>query len=83
MVESHGGITLATLRDVNLDKRCVALPRYIVYVYIYINSGAQLGHFKGRGCLVRMGHKILVVQMRHSGLSRTSSGPGVINTIEP
>ena len=34
MVESHGGITLATLRDVNLDKRCVALPRYIVYVYI-------------------------------------------------
>ena len=33
MVESHGGITLATLRDVNLDKRCVALPRYIVYVY--------------------------------------------------
>ena len=35
MVESHGGITLATLRDVNLDKRCVALPRYIVYVYIY------------------------------------------------
>ena len=36
MVGSHGGITLATLRDVNLDKRCVALPRYIVYVYIYI-----------------------------------------------
>ena len=34
MVESHGSITLATLRDVNLDKRCVALPRYIVYVYI-------------------------------------------------
>ena len=34
MVESHGGITLATLRDVNLDKRCVALPRYIVYVYM-------------------------------------------------
>ena len=38
MVESHGGITLATLRDVNLDKRCVALPRYIVYVYIDLNA---------------------------------------------
>ena len=33
MVDSHGGITLAALRDVTLSKRCVALPRYIVYVY--------------------------------------------------
>ena len=43
MVESHGGITLATLRDVNLDKRCVALPRYIVYVYMVhtVNHGTE------------------------------------------
>ena len=34
MVDSHGGITVATLRDVKLRKLCAALPRYIVYVYI-------------------------------------------------
>ena len=32
-MDSHGGITVATPRDVNLRKCCVALPRYIVYVY--------------------------------------------------
>ena len=31
MVDSHGGITVAPLRDVSLRKRCVAF--YIVYVY--------------------------------------------------
>ena len=33
VVDSRGAITVAALRDVNLRKRCVALPRYIVYVY--------------------------------------------------
>ena len=33
MVDSRDAITVAALRDVNLRKRCVALPRYIVYVY--------------------------------------------------
>ena len=49
MVESHGGITLATLRDVNLDKRCVALPRYIVYVYIYRDDILQSGPLSWKG----------------------------------
>ena len=31
MVDSRGAITVAALRDVNLRKRGVALPRYIVY----------------------------------------------------
>ena len=34
VVDSRGAITFAALRDVNLRKRCVALPRYIVFVYI-------------------------------------------------
>ena len=33
VVDSRGAITVAALRDVNLRKRCEALPRYIVYVY--------------------------------------------------
>ena len=33
VVDFHDGITLASLRDLNLSKCCVALPRYIVYGY--------------------------------------------------
>ena len=34
VVDTHSDVTVATLRDVNLRKSCVALQRYIVYVYM-------------------------------------------------
>ena len=38
VVHCHSGITVATLPHVTLKKRCVALPCYIVYVYIYLSQ---------------------------------------------
>ena len=35
VVNSHGGITHAALWDVTLSKHFPALPRYIVYVYVF------------------------------------------------
>ena len=36
MVDSHDGITITALQMQLNEKRYVALPRYVVYVYVYI-----------------------------------------------
>ena len=65
VVESHGGITLATLRDVNLDKRCVAFFFFYSSINIYNISYIKL----------YLSNYFTTLQVRYHGERKTMTTP--------